>query len=112
MPQPVKSVRLAITALTTSQPRERRQRFDELVTARTALAELIERYEQWLGTEDIALRDHPDVPDFHQREDRWVRRDAIYRDAYEVLQSALLMEKYLLLGRPTGRQMPLDEAPF
>lgn len=108
----VEQMRLAINALTASKPAERRQRFSELVTARSALATLVGEYERWLGNEDIYLRDHPEDPDHQQRDERWLRREVIYREAFDVLQDALLLEKYLTMGRPTERQMPMDEAPF
>lgn len=112
MLKPVEAVRLAMNALTASAPAERRQRFDELLTAKDELAALVGEYEQWLGNEDIYLRDHPEIPDYQARDERWMRREVIYKEAFNVLQDALLLEKYLTMGRPTGRQMAMDEAPF
>jgi len=112
MPKPVEAVRLAINALTASKPAERRQRFDELLTARDDLAALVKRYEDWLNDEYIYLDMHPEDPAYEERDVRWRQRDVIYKEAFNVLQDALLLEKYLTMGKPTGRQMAMGEPPF
>lgn len=117
MPITPQAVRLAITAVTTAPPAERRARLNELMTAGVGLRDLVIDEEMWLNDEYVALldeeiwlrpairfwrshRDHPKrearrrllmrrLHDRNQRSREWCERERHFREAHTVLGAAL-----------------------
>jgi hypothetical protein len=85
----IEAVRLAMNAVAEAQPQDRRHRLCALMTAGVELRDRMAKLHQWLIDADAYLTAHPDLPDFTDRENRYVQRLRDYQEMHDALGAAL-----------------------